>query len=602
MKNKLPSLLLTSVLLAACVKPVPENGREDPQPAEQQPSGQQPEEPQAGKPQAGEYSLPVFETTDIHGYVLQTDNNGIVHYRMAYLADKVKDIRGRGPEYRKDRLLLLDGGDLYQGASISNFLSGKPVYVSIDKMDYDAVALGNHEFDWGLEQTVDADATLPDYEWEGELCTNEVPVLCANLYQDGSRASCTRDYVVLEKTAVNARGGTVPVRIGVIGFAVNYEGSIIATQFTQKGFSIQADYGIANSIAAELESSGVCDATVLLIHGEADKAAAALGRSSTIDLVLGGHSHRMLSGWTEWGLAYLQGGRYLEHYGGAFLVFSVDDDGQVSFSRTTGVTNLAVDATRDTHRTASENADDLDDEILAVSESALSDTSMQLDDIVGYINVDATSYYLNGSGGRASVISNWMCDILRRVGGADVAFVNAGGIRTTFPLEGQSTRNITVANVFELFPFGNATYVYRITYADLLQVFEYAMTSGGEALFSRMTGIDCYYTETDHGSYSTYAVHSLRKDGTVIYQKGKWTGDWASRSLTLAVSEYLAITERTDYYTGIPNPLIGWNAGEKLISCDLVDNVCAVGVLRAEAAGSGGLLWIDTAPHFLLYD
>ena len=279
----------------------------------------------------------------------------------------------------------------------------------------------------------------------------------------------------------------------------------------------------------------------------------------------------------------------------------MDDDGQVSFSRATGVTNVPVDAARDTHRTAAENAEDLDDEILAVSEEALSATAEQQKEVVGYINVDASSYYLNGSGGRAAAISNWMCDILRRIGGADVAFVNAGGIRTSFPLEGRSTRDITVANVFEMFPFSNPTYVYRITYADLLKLFEYAMTSGGESLFSRMTGIDCLFTETNYGSYSTYAVDALRKDGSIIYQKGKWTGDWASRSLTLAVSEYLAITERTDYYTGLPNPLIEWNKTERLLSSDLVDNVCAVAVLRAEAAESGGLLYIDTMPHFLLY-
>ena len=73
-------------------------------------------------------------------------------------------------------VLLLDGGDLYQGASISNLQEGRPVYVSMDRMGYDAVALGNHEFDWGFDNMVDADATLPDYDES----VNLVPVLCAN--------------------------------------------------------------------------------------------------------------------------------------------------------------------------------------------------------------------------------------------------------------------------------------------------------------------------------------------------------------------------------------------------------------------------------------
>ena len=546
-------------------------------------------EPQSQESLAGDYTLPVIETTDIHGHIVSTDNSGSLRYRMAYIADRVKDSRGRGDVYSKGKLLLLDGGDLYQGASVSNLLSGEPVFMCLDKMDYDAVALGNHEFDWGIKNTVDADATVPDYEWEGKKCDNQVPVLCANLYQDGQRSTRTRDYVIVEKTAVSAKGKTIPIKIGVIGFAVNYGSSIINTQFAAKGYSIKADYSIANNIAAELESSGACDITVLLIHGAANDAAAALGRSSVIDLVLGGHSHAYMTGQTEWGLPYLQGGRYCEHYATANLKFHVDNSGIVSF---TGVQNMAVGEVY---------YSGLDAEITAISDYALQATAAQQNEVIGYINANATTYYINGSGNRASVMGNWMCDILRRIGEADVAFVNAGGIRTSFPLNGQSTREITVADVYEMFPFSNPTYVYRITYADLLKVLEYSMTSGGEGLFSRMTGIDCYYTETVYDTYSTYAVHSLKKDGTVIYQNGKWTGDWASRTLILAVSEYLAITERTDYYTGLPNPLIEWNGTDRLLSNSLVDNVSAVSVLRAESAASGGLLAIDMEPHFILF-
>ncbi len=555
----------------------------------------------AAKPREGLYFLPVLETTDIHGYIVSTDNSRTVHYRMAYIADKVKDIRGHGQEYDKSRLLLLDGGDLYQGASVSNLLSGEPVYTSMDIMDYDAVALGNHEFDWEVEKMVDPDATLPDYIWKGRSCENKVPVLCANLFKDGVRASFTKDYVIVEKTAISATGATIPVRIGVIGFAVNYGSSIINTQFSAKGFSIKADYTIADDIAAELESQGRCDATVLLCHGAARDVAASLGGASAIDLVLGGHSHQTITGRTEWGLPYIQGGRYCEHFAGAGLYFTVNADGVLSYAGADHLANMETDPSLDQHKYAGHNADELDDDILEVSDRALAATEEQQKEVIGHINVDATTYYLSGSGGRAAAISNWMCDILRRIGGADVSFVNAGGIRTSFPLDGRPARDITVANVFEMFPFSNTTYVYRITYGDLLELLEYSMTGGGEVLFSRMTGLDCYYTETNHGSYSTFSVHSLRKDGTVIYQKGKWTGDWASRNLILAVSEYLAITERTDYYTGLPNPLIGWNRTERLLSNDLIDNVSAVGVLREESAGSGGLLRIDTKPHYILY-
>ena len=561
--------------------------------------GEKPAETPDDKPKAGEYVLPLIETTDMHGYVINKDESGTVHYRLAYISDKADDIRGHGAQRQTDRLLLLDGGDLYQGASISNLMSGWPVYVAMDMMQYDAVAMGNHEFDWGIENIVDADATLLDYEWEGSSCIGDVPILCANLYKDGNRVSFTRDYVVVEKTALGPWGATIPVKIGIVGFAVNYSGSILSTQFADQGYSINEDYSIANSIAAALESSGECDATILLVHGEAQGAADKLGSGSPIDLVLGGHSHRYMEG-TIRGIPYLQGGRYCERYASADLRFEVDGEGAVTFKSVDNRVIHTVESSRDTHNSPGENSSDLSDEVLAVSDAALEATAPLMNEVIGYIGVGATTYYISGSGDRAAIMSNWMCDIIRRIGQADVAFVNAGGIRTSFPLNGQSRRDITAANVYEMFPFGNKVYVYKISYSELLKVFEYSMTSGGQSLFSRMTGLDCYFTAEDHGSYSTYAVQSLRKDGTVIYSKGTWTDDWASRPVILAASEYLATGDRTDYYTGLPNPLIEWNSTEKLLSNNLVDNENAVRVLREEAAASSGHLYIDTSAHFIL--
>ncbi len=557
------------------------------------------------KPAAGDYLLPLIETTDVHGHIVDASTDTI-HYRLAYIADKVKDIRGHGGAYRKERLLLLDGGDLYQGTTISNLQLGKPIYVSFDKMEYDAVALGNHDFDWGFENMVDPDATLLDYDYNGRNHINEVPVVCANLYQHGNRVSCTKDYVIVEKTAVNPRGGSVNVKIGIIGFAEDYSMSIMASQFSGKGYTIQENYTIANSLASELESTGQCDATILLTHGAADKAAERLGERSVVDLVLGGHTHRTISGQTSWGLAYLQGGKKSEAYAYAQLKFRVDEEGNISFTSVNDQQTIDVDATRDRHTFAGQNAEDLDDDILTVSDNALNDLSGHLQQVIGHITVDASNYFLDGSGQRASVMGNWMGDIMQRISEADVAFLNRTYIRTYFTLDGQPSRNITVGNVYDMFPFGNQLYVFRITYAELLQLFEYSMTGAGRILLTQMTGIDCYITCKESTSssgrtYYDYALHSLVKDGTTIYQNGEWTSDWASRTLTVATTNYVATTDREDRETHLHNPLVGWCETSRLITNDLVDNENAIRVLKAEAEANNGLLSIDPRPHFIVY-
>lgn len=585
--KKLFLIILSLVLAASCVKKEPVS--DFPSQTPQEPAGDPSVDPpaEADKPAPGEYFMHVVQTTDIHGHLVEIDETQ-THYRLAYIAKKTKALRERGDQYDKDRLLLLDGGDLYQGASVSNLLAGWPIYTSMEMMDYDAVAVGNHEFDWGFETMSDADATLLDYQWRDHTYENKVPMVCANLYRYGSRDAHAKDYVVVEKLAYNSKDQAIKVKIGVVGYAMNYASSIMTSKFSGMGYSIIENYNNADIIAASLEKTEGCDATVLLTHDSASYAAEHLPQGSSVDLVLGGHTHNVQSGTASTGVTFLQGGRFCEHYAYADLKFVVDNDGNVSFAGVENQQIVAVDANRD-YRPAY-----VDTEIKEVSDFALDAISEALGTVVGYINVSATTSYIAGSGNRSSTMGNWMCDILRRIGEADVAFVNAGGIRTTFPLDGQPARNITVADIYDIFPFDNTVYVYNITYAELLQLFEYSLTVSGQRLFSRMTGIDCRFT-------TQYKVYSLTKDGTVIYQNGTWTGNWASRSVTLAVSEYVATTQEIDSSTGLGNPLIEWNNTSRLISDSLIDNESAILVLKDEAASSGGLLSIDTQPHFFQY-
>ena len=148
-----------------------------------------------------------------------------------------------------------------------NIQQGVPIDIAIDRMGYDAVAVGNHEFDWGFENIVEPDATLRDYEYNGQQYANMVPVTCANLYRNGVRASNTKDYVILEKKAMDKQGNKVKVKIGLVGFADDWSSSVMVAEFADKGYSIRKDFSIANSIASELEQSGQCDATILLVHG-----------------------------------------------------------------------------------------------------------------------------------------------------------------------------------------------------------------------------------------------------------------------------------------------------------------------------------------------
>ena len=240
------------------------------------------------------YVLPVFETSDVHGFLADTSSadESTYQYRLAYIADKVDDIRNGD----SSRTILLDGGDIYQGNVVSNLQNGEPMSAAFDAMEYDAVALGNHEFDWGIDQTTDPDGTMTDYSMNGITYENDIPIVCGNLYyrSTGNRVEFTQDYVIVDKTAYTASGKTMDVKIAIIGYISDYSSSIMASKFTD--FMISGSVSAAESLAKSLKNSGQADAAILLAHEDAAELAGKLSSSSAFDLVCGGHSHFGQSG------------------------------------------------------------------------------------------------------------------------------------------------------------------------------------------------------------------------------------------------------------------------------------------------------------------
>ena len=652
----------SALLLFSCINNVSNGSAQNTSSPSSEPSSEPSPSPTPSPSENGlYYTLPVIQTTDLHGHIVELEdkytndftesenvssnitdtatvqnvttgtndsslNNSLtVHYKLAYIADKANDIRGHGSLCDTKKLLLLDGGDIYQGASVSNFLNGEPVYIAYDKMKYDAVALGNHEFDWGIENLIEFDdGTLPAYKLNGTPYPNDVPVLCTNLYQNGKKVSFTHSNRIFEKTAYNSAGDAVSVKIAVIGFVENWAHSIMKSQFIDKGYSIDENYTEINELATELEENGSCDATILLVHGDSIEVSKKIIENSAetaIDLVLGGHTHQKNVNGKQTNLPYLQGEAYGNGYAYAELAFSLDENGKIKFQNVQNPQIITVDSQKNIRSSENENAGDLDEEIISITNEAVSQIDDKLE-IIGYITESASSYKIKGSGDKASNMGNWMCDIIRRIRTnpeteSDIAFVNSGGIRTYFQIEkGAQKRNIRVSDIYEIFPFSNKIYTYEITYEELLKVFEYALSSAGLSQLSFVTGIDCNFsiTKVPTASGKTYDRYNLislvKNDGendVVIYKvenggtiySGEWIDGWKDKKITVSVSDFIATNERTNSYSP-KNPFIAWNGTDKCIESSLIDNENAVKILQNEAKQNGGLLKIDTKAHFIL--
>ena len=111
--------------------------------------------------------ITIIHTNDMHGRLAQTDKEveGSRLARLKYYAESV------GAD------LIVDGGDAIQGLPISNLNKGKSMLEAMIQVGYDAMAVGNHEFDFGLENIENLNN---DYG-------KEISILSTNTVKDSSK-------------------------------------------------------------------------------------------------------------------------------------------------------------------------------------------------------------------------------------------------------------------------------------------------------------------------------------------------------------------------------------------------------------------------------
>lgn len=180
----------------------------------------------------------------------------------------------RSSNYNK--VFLFDCGDFSQGSVYYNVYRGELEVKLMNLMRYDACAIGNHEFDYGLENLAHLARTA------------EFPFVCCNY--DFSGTPCEgliKPYVVIERSGV---------RIGVFGVSPQPEGLILKRNM--KGVRYTSPAKAAKSVIKHLRKKEGCDVIVCLSHlglGEQkDMDIDFVRNTSDIDVLLGGHSHVLL--------------------------------------------------------------------------------------------------------------------------------------------------------------------------------------------------------------------------------------------------------------------------------------------------------------------
>jgi 5'-nucleotidase/UDP-sugar diphosphatase len=132
------------------------------------------------------YKLTVLHTNDHHGRFWQ---NKYGEYGMAARKTLIDDIRAQ-VEAEGGSLLLLSGGDINTGVPESDLQDAEPDFKGMTKIGYDAMALGNHEFDNPLE------VLFKQREWA------DFPMLSANIYDKSTGKRLFQPYQMFDKQGI----------------------------------------------------------------------------------------------------------------------------------------------------------------------------------------------------------------------------------------------------------------------------------------------------------------------------------------------------------------------------------------------------------------
>ncbi len=414
----------------------------------------------------------MVHTNDVHGRI--EAEPGVGYSKLSTLAKMGRSITNKN--------LLLDAGDVSHGTLLTNIFEGETVGVLLDMVGYDAVAPGNHDFNYGKERLIEAAKLAEQY--------SNIRVLSANVLDENKQ-------MVFQPYQLYYFDGFT---VGVIG-ATTPDTETKTHPKNVQGLTFMSDevvYG-AQDLVDEVKAQA--DYVILLAHVGLDEDGS-YGVTSKmiaenikgIDLIVDGHSHTELEhGMRVGNTLIVQAGEYMENIGvveisvrglkavgeQALLIpaSEVLDPSTSELARAVGVTEVPDDPEVNTY--------------IAMQKQVLAKLTSE---VVGY-----TPIRLDGERDNVRTkptnLGNMVAAAMVDATGADVALTNGGGIRASIP-----AGDVTRGDIITVLPFNNTVMVVEVTGQDIYDALEWGYSrlpesNGGFPQTANMTIIYSRFSE-----------------------------------------------------------------------------------------------------------
>jgi 2',3'-cyclic-nucleotide 2'-phosphodiesterase (5'-nucleotidase family) len=367
--------------------------------------------------------ITILYTNDEHGWMEPTETTegaaglmGLWRNKEGYTED--------GP------YLILSGGDMWTGPAISTWYQGKSMVEVMNEMQYDAAAIGNHEFDFKIE------------ELKKRVEQSNFPFLSANIREKntGTIPDFATPFIIKKIEGVV---------IGIIGLTTT------STPLTTFPTHV-ADYKFipySTALKEIVPQAKEAGSELLIVIGhiceDEMRGLISLSNELGISVIGGGHCHKIVSNIVK-NVAIIESGSFMQNYSKVELWF--DDDK----NKVTNITSYTIQNTGATP----------DLKIASIVTKWKTKINSSLSEVIGYANkkIDRTSNEMYNM-----ITDSW----LSTFSNADVSLTNAGGIRQSIP-----AGNITLETIVGVLPFENTIVKLELTGQQLINAANYLLVGG----------------------------------------------------------------------------------------------------------------------------
>ena len=430
------------------------------------------------------------ETVDINLLNIN-DFHGRIDANTVKFAGTIESLRATAGA--ENTLFLSDGDNIGASLFASSSQDDQPTIDVLNTLDLKSSAVGNHEFDRGFDDLTGRVDDAANFSYLG-----------ANVYEKGTETPALQEYDIFEVAGV---------RVAVIGAVTEETPTLVSP-----GGVATLDFGnpveAVNRVVAELKEDDLADVFVAEYHEGAsagtpdgatleeeleltDSAFAEIvtETSADVDAIFTGHTHKQyawdapvpgVSGATR---PVLQTGNYGENIGQIVLTVDVDTDEVTTYT----AKNVARVTTADS---ALVEAYPAVAEVKTIVDAALAEAAVIGNKPIGEVTKDITTAFGGGTRGEdgiytggtrddranESTLGNLVADSIldslapANLGGADIAVVNAGGLRQELLYAGSSVGEgngvVTYAEANAVLPFVNNLWTTSLTGAQFKTALE----------------------------------------------------------------------------------------------------------------------------------